>query len=343
MNRATDSPRPTREEPLAQARAEVATIADLVAENAAYKLLAARIPVLEGTNAALKAALNSERLTGNDQRLLIEALVARIATLETEAAEIPALEARIAEIPALETRIAELERQIGLNSSNSSKPPSSDGLKKKKKEARTKSQRGTSKRKSGGQKGHEGKTLSPVDNPDHIVNHFPSCCSGCGKPLSEETAVGYARRQVFDIPPPPPIETTEHRAHTCRCQCGTEERASFPDGVNAPVQYGERIVGIVTYLRNWQLVPEERLSECMKDLHGIDICTATIGNMIRAYAGRIIDFVRVIRDKVAQAPVKHMDETGFRINGKTRWLHVSCTNLMTHYRASRKARRFAEQ
>ena len=31
----------------------------------------------------------------------------------------------------LRQRIAELERQLGLNSSNSGKPPSSDGLKKK--------------------------------------------------------------------------------------------------------------------------------------------------------------------------------------------------------------------
>ena len=41
-----------------------------------------------------------------------------------------ALEARhAAEMAALQQRIAELERQIGLNSSNSGKSPSSDGLK----------------------------------------------------------------------------------------------------------------------------------------------------------------------------------------------------------------------
>ena len=34
---------------------------------------------------------------------------------------------------ALRERIAELERRLGLNSDNSSKPPSSDGLKKKSK------------------------------------------------------------------------------------------------------------------------------------------------------------------------------------------------------------------
>ena len=34
-------------------------------------------------------------------------------------------------IAALQARISELERQLGLNSGNSGKPPSSDGLKKK--------------------------------------------------------------------------------------------------------------------------------------------------------------------------------------------------------------------
>src|SRR3954464_10684673 len=36
--------------------------------------------------------------------------------------------AQAGEIAALKARIAELERRLGLNSSNSSKPPSSDGL-----------------------------------------------------------------------------------------------------------------------------------------------------------------------------------------------------------------------
>ena len=55
---------------------------------------------------------------------------------------------------ALRERIAELERRLGLNSDNSSKPPSSDGLRKKQK--RTQSLRSKSKRSSGGQKGHDG-------------------------------------------------------------------------------------------------------------------------------------------------------------------------------------------
>jgi Family of unknown function (DUF6444) len=56
----------------------------------------------------------------------------------------------------LKARIAELEKRLGLDSSNSSKPPSSDGLRKK---PFTQSLRVKGKNPSGGQKGHKGVTL----------------------------------------------------------------------------------------------------------------------------------------------------------------------------------------
>jgi transposase len=39
---------------------------------------------------------------------------------------------------------------------------------------------------------------------------------------------------------------------------------------------------------------------------------------------------------VAAAPVKHLDETGFRIGGKTQWLHIASTMLLTFYRVAAK-------
>ena len=37
---------------------------------------------------------------------------------------------------------------------------------------------------------------------------------------------------------------------------------------------------------------------------------------------------------IVAAPVKHLDETGFRIGGKTQWLHIASTILLTFYRIS---------
>jgi transposase len=255
----------------------------------------------------------------------------RAPSLEDLLALVAALQAENA---ALKARLAELERRLGLNSSNSGKPPSSDGLTKP---ARVRSLRDRSGKKPGGQKGHKGETLRQVADPDVVVDHYPSACSGCGAGLDPDTSIGHSTRQVFDLPEPRPLVVTEHRAHDCQCAaCGTQTRAPFPEGVNAPVQYGPRIGAFVLYLLHYQLLPEKRLVELMADLLGVTLAAATIARISRDFARRFQGFANVVRDHIAAAPVKHMDETGFRIGGKTRWLHVACTALLTFYRVCTK-------
>ena len=256
-------------------------------------------------------------------------LEAVIAALQTQNA---AQQALIAE---LQARIAELERQLGLNSGNSGKPPSSDGLKKM--PARVSSLRERSGKETGGQKGHPGRTLIQTETPDATVDHFPQTCAACGAALNEAMATDHTARQVFDLPAPQPLTVIEHRAHRCRCAaCGTQTRAAFPEGVTAPVQYGARIAAFVIYLLHYQLLPEKRLAELMADLLGVKLVTATIASMSQACATRFKGFAAAVRDHVAAAPVKHLDETGFRIGGKTQWLHIASTILLTFYRISPK-------
>jgi transposase len=243
-------------------------------------------------------------------------------------------DALIALLLAQEARIAELERRLGLNSGNSGKPPSSDGLKKP---PRVSSLREPSGKKTGGQKGHPGETLRQTETPDAIIDHYPETCAGCGEPLSEATATDHLARQVFDLPKPQPLIVTEHRAHGCRCAaCGRQTRAAFPDWVTAPVQYGTRIGAFVLYLLHYQLLPEKRLAMLMADLFGVHLVTATIARISQDCAGRFQGFAEAVRDRVAAAAVKHMDETGFRIGGKTQWLHIASTMLLTFYRVSAK-------
>jgi transposase len=142
---------------------------------------------------------------------------------------------------------------------------------------------------------------------------------------------------VFDLPQPQPLVVTEHRAHDCQCPaCGAKTRAPFPDGVNAPVQYGARITAFVIYLLHFQLLPENRVAALMADLFGVKVAAATIARMSRTCAERLQVFVETVRNLVAGAPVKHMDETGFRIGGKTQWLHIASTALLTFYRVCAK-------
>jgi transposase len=250
-------------------------------------------------------------------------LKARVAALEAESA-------------GQKEWIGELERRLGLNSSNSSKPPASDGLKKPGRVPRTKSLREPSGKKSGGQKGHRGETLRPVEKPDVIVDHYPKTCTQCDLNVPVDTSTPYRSRQVVDIPEPK-VVVTEHRAHGCVCpNCATVTWASFPEDVKAPVQYGARICAFVVYLLNYQLLPEDRLAQLMSDLFGLKIVPATIARMSAACAQRFLGFADAVCERVATARVKHLDETGFRIGGRTQWLHIFSTALLTFYRVESK-------
>jgi len=147
---------------------------------------------------------------------------------------------------------------------------------------------------------------------------------------------GVECRQVFDLPEPR-LKVTEHRSAIYRCtQCCGVTKAAFPAEVTAHVQYGPRLRAAAVYLNTQQLIPEDRVGQALADLFGATaLCPASVVSWVGQAAARLSDVVGHIARHVAQATVRHLDETGFRIGGKTRWLHVASTGCFTHYRVGR--------
>jgi transposase len=145
------------------------------------------------------------------------------------------------------------------------------------------------------------------------------------------------RRQVFDLPERL-IEVTEHQASVyCCAACGGETKAEFPAGVAAPAQYGERVRAAAVYLNVHQLVPEDRAAEAMGDLFGaLRLCSQSVADWVRGRAAALAPVAAQIAALAAQAPVRCLDETGFRVAGKGQWLHTVATETLTHYRVSAK-------
>lgn len=209
-------------------------------------------------------------------------------------------------------RVDELERRLGLNSTNSGKPPASDGLKKP---SRVNNQREQTGKKSGGQAGHVGTTLRQVETPDTVIDHYPAVCAGCGERVSAAQATGHQKRQVFALPLPE-VVVTEHRAHQCWCEaCGSETLGPFPDAVTAPTQEGERVAALVVYLQAWHFLPEDRLAELVADVFGLPVAAATIATMGQRKAQELAGLATHIEEQVKHASVKHLEETGYRIAG----------------------------
>jgi transposase len=248
------------------------------------------------------------------------------------------VESLTAQVRELQAENEELRGRLGTDSHNSSKPPSSDGPGVK---PHPKSRRQPSGRKPGGQPGHRGQTLRQVETPDAIVVHPPLACRACGQGLDAAPVVRRERRQVLDLPPIR-LVVTEHQAETRRCAgCGVETSGPFPDGVDAPVQYGPRVAGLGVYLNQEQLLPEERTCRVLAEVFDCPLSEATLERAVGTCHAALAAVEAAIKQGVTEAEVAHFDETGARLGGKRFWLHVASTAHLTFYATHAKRGREA--
>ena len=223
--------------------------------------------------------------------------------------------------------IQQLQGQLAKDSHNSSKPPSSDGPKK----GRRKSLRRAGQRPRGGQRGHKGRTLMQVAEPDHVIVHELADCPHCQTKLEAETVTRHEKRQVFDMPPVR-IEVTEHQAEVKQCPgCGACVKGEFPPHVTQPTQYGLRLKAFACYLYGQQFIPFARIRELLTALYGDAPSEPVILAAMRQLAKRTQGSLAQIRQQLIAAPVVHFDESGMRVAGQLRWLHVASTEKLTQY------------
>jgi transposase len=230
------------------------------------------------------------------------------------------------QVQILTQRVTQLEQQINKNSRNSSKPPSSDGLQKPK----PKSLRKRSGKKCGGQKGHKGHNLQKAEEPDCVIPLSVTSCS-CRADLSNVPVSSYDCRQVFELPEPK-LEVIEYQSEIKTCpRCGQTAKAPFPEGVNAPVQYGPRFRGMLVYMQNQHFIPADRLTQLVSDLYGRSVSVSTILDASSRSYNNLAPFEESLVDALSNSKVLHADESGVRTAKKLYWLHSAGTESLTFY------------
>jgi len=242
----------------------------------------------------------------------------------------------------MSARIEELERKVALltrDSSNSSKPPSSDGPAAKPKTRRPMKSR---KRKPGGQPGHKGskRDLVPAEEVDQVIPIFPQACDQCGaalSPDSEQPSGKYWRHQVIDIPEPKP-EVTEYQLQCIRCSCGAENWGKIPK--TARSGFGPRLTAFLAHLTGLHRVTRRGCQEIAKTIFGIDICLGSVCKLHQEVSESLAPAHEKAREALPEQEVLNIDETGWKTQGKGRWLWVFVTPFVAffHVAASRGAK-----
>lgn len=254
----------------------------------------------------------------------IQSLEAENASLKEENTSLKATLVLVEQqVKALEEKVLFLLKQIEQksvkkDSHNSHNPPSQD----KGKPKRNQSLRKKSGKKPGGQPGHKGHTLKLKAQADEIRELKVEHCGFCGEDLSNEKQEIISKRQVIEIPPIKPIYI-EYRQHSCACTCcGYEQKATYPQQVKAPIQYGTSVIALISYFNVFQCIPYLRLKGLFTDVFTLPISEGSIENLLNKAANKAQPVYNAILDEIKTAKYAGSDETGAKVNGKKWWVWV---------------------
>jgi len=253
------------------------------------------------------------------ERLLTEALQ----RAEAQDKVIAAQAARIAE---LERSNAELKARLGMNSTNSSKPPSSDGP------GVERPQPKPTGRKRGGQPGHKGheRRLVPPERVSHVVECKSDRCRRCGLHLAPDAQP--QRFQVVEMPEIQP-DVTEYRQHEQVCACGEVHRGEVPSDVLLH-GFGPRMAAYTALLTARFRLSKREAAQMLELLFGITLSAASVCALEREVSAALEEPDAQARALVREQAFAHADETGWRLEKKLAWLWVAVTSVVTVFRVA---------
>ena len=230
--------------------------------------------------------------------------------ISTLAAQVDALVARVA---ALETENAALREKLKAppkTPDNSGTPPSQGR-----------------KAKGDGKPGPKVRVHAGAHRPLHPnptryeavrAEHCPHCQADLGD-VAQAVVQTYDRIEIPEIAP----DVTRVVLHggVCPC-CARRFKAAAPAGLEPGSPFGPNLRAFVLYLRFGQAIPFERLARLMRDLFGLEISEGALANLLQHSAPAFAAQASLIRQRLLSSTVLASDETSVRVGKKTFWTWV---------------------
>ncbi len=176
----------------------------------------------------------------------------------------------------------------------------------------------------GAQVGHQGYgrkqiTLSDADRIETVTSSVGNVCPNCGKPLTEK---GFDDRMVFDSRPLT-VQRIIYRLPKKYC---THCRSAFqplPPGVFPKSLFGNQLIATATVMHYLHGIPMGRICE------QIGIGAGSLVEIFHRVAKLFNSVPEKLIEEYRQSPVRHADETGWRINGKNGYVWLFATEKIS--------------
>jgi hypothetical protein len=232
--------------------------------------------------------------------------------------EVVQLRAELAEARAL---IAELRAELDQLRNERSNPPHfvKPNTPKAKSQANKEPRRKRAKEQNGARR---------RDIPTQTIQHKVEQCPTCAYPLCHYRLAG--QRQVIELPPPQPVEITEHQLYKswcARCQRWHYASVDLSTQVIGQSRMGVHIASLIAYLRTSLRLPVRLIREYLLSVHQLLISTGEIVELLHrvAQAPPVRKAIHQLHQRVRGSRIVHADETVWREEGQNGYVWLFAT------------------
>ena len=168
--------------------------------------------------------------------------------------------------------------------------------------------------------GHKGATQK--FKPKHIKYYTTDTCPRCNS--SNIHTTGQHSRTMVSIPVPQPHIVTKHISFKYECKCCN---TNFQSEDNLPPRgsFDKSIIQEITSLFGSRM-PLDVIGKFLKQRHGLLITNTTINSILYTATTLLQPFYEQIHHEINNSDVIGIDETTYRVAGKTAYVWVARSN-----------------
>src|SRR5712691_2941204 len=183
-------------------------------------------------------------------------------------------------------------------------------------------------KKRAAQYNHARRREAPTCVVEHAIKQCPVCANALG-------GISVARRrQVIELPPPPPVEVTEHVVYHGWCShCGMWREAALDVSreVVGQGRFSVKIASLISYLRTVMRLPVRQIQAYLASLHGLSISSGEIIGLTQRVTAQLEPQLAEVKQQIRASPAVQMDETGWREDGSNGYVWCACTPQLRYY------------
>ena len=163
----------------------------------------------------------------------------------------------------------------------------------------------------------------PRATPTEVRTHAYDTCPTCEYPLRGRSLA--RRREVLDLPPPPPVTVIEYqilKRYCPHCAKWVEPELNLDGCVVGHGRVSVRIMALVAWLRTMLRLPVRQVQTYLASMHGLDLSVGEICALLDTVADEGTATAEAIKAELQASPQLHLDETGWRENGRNGYVWV---------------------